>query len=198
MPPIWNGIYAGVHGGANWLALSTEPDGSGELRAGTLGIHIGLAKQVGSWIFGAETDLDFSSAEERVNFDVSLPPYTISGTARAEIAANGSVRGRIGYAVMPELMVYATAGYAWASVESSFSGTINGTAASGSWGTTLDGFTYGGGLEAYISPQLLLRIEYLHTDYADQTLSSSVAGAENLNISLDSDVIRAGITWRFN
>lgn len=197
-PPIWNGIYAGVHGGVNQLGFDADGYGSEDLSAGTFGLHIGLAKQLGPWIVGAEADIDLTSAKETVDFSVTFPPFAVAGTAKTELSATGSIRGRLGYAILPNAMIYATAGYAWASVDASFAGTINGAAVSASSGTTLDGIAYGAGVEAFVLPQLLLRVEYLHTDYADQSFTSSVAGIGTLNTSLDSDVVRAGITWRFN
>jgi hypothetical protein len=63
---------------------------------------------------------------------------------------------------------------------------------------TFGGFVYGISAEAFLSRNIALRIEAPRYDYSEQTFS--LPNAQNTVVTLDpsSDVIRAGISWRFN
>lgn len=191
--PIWNGVYAGLHAGGNWLESDIDPFVSSALQAGAFGGHVGVMTQFGQLVAGVEADLDYKSGEETYSAAFELPDGTpVSGAARSTLSANGTIRGRLGVAFSPQLMVYATAGYAWATVDSSAAITIGNDSARGSSSTTLSGIAYGAGVEGFISPNILLRIEAMRIDYEDISL------APGLKIETSSDVVRAGISWKFN
>jgi outer membrane immunogenic protein len=87
-----NGVIAGIHGGYNWQFAPT-------------------------WVAGVEADWDYFNFSKSGStlalglFGVGAPP---SAPASAQISLRDpwSVRGRLGYVVVPEWMVYATGGFA--------------------------------------------------------------------------------------
>ncbi|HPG89682.1 MAG TPA: outer membrane beta-barrel protein [Hyphomicrobium sp.] len=197
--PIWTGVYAGLHGGGNWMDFKVDPLGDNGLQAGAFGGHIGAMTQFGALVAGVEADLDYKSADSTFNLALDVPTGdTLTASARSSLSANGTIRGRLGVTLSPQLMVYATAGYAWATIDSSVTGTLNGEAFAYSNGTTLNGIAYGLGVEAFLTSNVLLRVEAIRIDYDDITLAGATATTPALKLESSSDVIRAGISWRFN
>jgi predicted porin len=97
----WTGFYAGGQIGYGQLdsdALTDEPDGM------TYGAHAGYLHDMGSWVLGAELDIDgteieaggsdvdsIARAKLRVGYDAgSWLPYVTAGVAQASLSAGGS------------------------------------------------------------------------------------------------------------
>lgn len=196
--PIWTGAYAGLHGGVNRLDVDTSY-GNERFTNGFGGIHVGINMQHGMIVLGGEADLNFETAESSAAIDgADFGVPGLAATATAEQKASGSFRARIGVPVTPALMLYATGGYAWTTLDYSFSGTYSGTPFESGSGETFGGLVYGIGAEMQIAPQVLLRIEALRYDYSEKTYGLSPGGADTISIDPSSDVIRAGISWKFN
>jgi outer membrane immunogenic protein len=197
-PPIWTTVYAGIHGGANWLDASIEPFNAASATTGTIGGHIGLQSEFGGAVLGVEADIDFRSFEDTARAELDVLGHHISAAGGTEISGHGSLRVRAGIPMAQSLLVYATAGYAWASIDASINGTVDSTPFSVASGATLNGIVYGAGVEGFVSPKILLRLEYLHADYQHQVLTIPGATFAPLKIESSSDTIRAGLSWRFN
>lgn len=196
--PIWNGVYAGLHAGGNWLSSDFDPFISSSTQTGAFGGHIGAMTQFGALVAGVEADLDYKSADSRISGSGELLDGTpVSGTIRSSLSANGTVRGRLGVTLSPQLMIYATAGYAWATIDTSVDGLIDGTAIRGAAGTTLNGIAYGAGIEGFLSSNVMSRIEAMRIDYEDLR-AGPTAFTPGMKAETSSDVIRAGISWKFN
>jgi outer membrane immunogenic protein len=138
-PPLWQGLYFGVHAGYGEM---------GPLDGGLGGGHIGFNWQRGQIVYGWEADVSIA--------DISWEFFDVS----AEVDWLASVRGRFGYLFHPGYMAYVTAGLAYAHVEvhHDFIGSID------DGGT---GFVFGIGLEAKLSDTTTLRVEYLDHDDLD-------------------------------
>jgi opacity protein-like surface antigen len=122
-----------------------------------------------------------------------------------------SLRARLGYAVLPNVLVYGTGGVAWAATDYTEGDTFN-TTGSGPVTTAFSssgtGWVAGGGVEwAPWSNNWILRLEYLH--YTIGGASATVAG---VNTAVDSpvgfnttfnfgelkiDTVRAGLSYKF-
>ena len=116
----------------------------------------------------------------------------------------GSVRGRLGYAVKPNVLLFAATGIAWE--HSAFTGLDAGIGGCPNCRTTSvdqthDGFVVGGGIDwAPWSGDWTARIEYLHYQFPGATSLVSFGPANSLtfrwgNESVDS--VRAGVGYRF-
>ena len=143
----WAGFYLG--GAANWdwgtfQSGDFDADGWG----GTL--FGGYNMQSGSIVYGVEADLATSNQHEYVGSGVKM-----------EQGLNGSLRGRVGYAMDP-VMVYGTAGLAGSKLEAKLGGSDDQMA----WG-----YTVGAGVEAMVTNNISARVEYRYTDYSDKTFN---------------------------
>lgn len=162
----WSGAYIGINGGGGW-----GNSGSGGLIGGTLGYNW----QTSPWVFGIETDLDWSNIRN-------------SGTCGAGFSCEarnnwlGTFRGRVGYA-WDRVMPYVTGGLAYGGVHQSVAGV-------GSSNSTKAGWALGGGIEFAIAGPWTAKVEYLHVDLGND----SVLGT---SVNYRSDIVRGGLNYRF-
>jgi outer membrane immunogenic protein len=193
--PIWTGAYAGLHGGANWLDVDTSLGQTFSFQSGLVGAHLGINYQYGGLVIGGEADLTYEMAEVSAAVDGADYGYSgIVAKATATQTASGSFRARLGVPIASSAMIYATGGYAWTTLDYKIAGVAAGTAFDAGSGSTFGGLVYGIGAEALVTPNIVLRIEALRYDYAEQTFSLPTGQETNLTIDPSSDVIRAGIS----
>lgn len=187
LAPIWTGAYIGAHGGAKWTDIETDFSSNFSATDWTGGGHLGYNLGLGGIVIGIEGD---------ATLDSTLFSFTSAGggTGSFESDWSGTIRARLGIPVGPALL-YATAGYAW--TETTLHET-NATGGSFSSNHSFNGVVYGIGAEAYVLPNLSLRLEALRFDYASDKLS--LTDAKNIVEEFDpSDtVVRAGITFHLN
>ena len=185
--PIWTGVYAGFHAGANWADVDFNNVASADTSAFTGGGHLGLNMGFGNLIAGVEGDLNYD--------DASFGYTTVGGASgNLDVDWNASLRGRLGMPVGPALL-YATAGFAWKEmtvIETNLTG------ASASNSQLLTGVVYGIGAEAFVLPNLSLRLEALHYDYGSEELSVGGAAAALQEVDPSDTVVRAGVTFHLN
>jgi outer membrane immunogenic protein len=178
--PIWTGLYAGIQGGGTWAEVDTDI-GDFTSRDAVWGLHAGYNLVNGRILIGIESDVNFAGA----NLDGVLGgviPVT------AETDWSGSIRARFGVITGP-LLLFGTVGYAH--LESN----LTATAPTGQQyrdTQTLTGIVYGVGAEAFVVPNVSLRLEALQYDYTieNDALSPYVDPSET--------VVRAGLTFHFN
>jgi outer membrane immunogenic protein len=108
-------------------------------------------------VVGIETDFNWSDVDDKV---------TLGGIARIkqETKWEGATRGRIGYA-FDHFLIYGAAGVAYAKRE--FSVSALGTSFSDK--KTAVGWTVGGGVEAAVTDNVIVRVDYRYTDYGKDT-----------------------------
>jgi outer membrane immunogenic protein len=175
LPPT---VVPGAGGG---FSASTDVGIVGGVQAG---YNYQFAPQ---WVAGIEGDFDLTSlrAGSAISSSaaITVPSPTLfnsSAAASTDVNWLASLRGRFGYLWTPGLMLYGTAGVAWADVDyrgdaqSSISITTNAiikpttTTFSSDAATSFDaiktGFVVGAGAEYMWSRNLLLRAEYLFYD----------------------------------
>ena len=160
----WNGYYAGVYAGADWLQGKRNlpvDNGSTYSTNGNAGPAAGLYGGY-NWQFerivaGLEADIGYSGADAKTK---SYPDRT-GGKTTVDWA--GSVRGRLGYTLTPATMLYVTAGAAVGQVNWKYS-----IPETGDWGNkdkTEFGWIAGGGVEGKLTQKLSLRGEYLYSQF---------------------------------
>jgi outer membrane immunogenic protein len=164
----WTGFYAGANAGYGWGAMTNFPlNPKGFLG----GVQAGYNWQTGQFVFGAETDVQISSADDTfAAYKFSNPWF-------------GTVRGRAGYA-MNNVLLYATAGLAYGSGKLQIAGL--------SEDHTHTGWTAGGGIEVGFTPNWSAKAEYLYIDLNDKgyVLSGTTSG-------LTANLVRFGVNYRF-
>jgi len=164
----WAGPYLGLNAGYQWGVTTnnpTEPSGI----AG--GIQLGYNWQSGQFVFGGETDLQVSGADD------TFAPWKFSNPWF------GTLRGRAGVA-FSNILLYATLGLAY--------GGVTGEIAGLSENKSHLGWTAGLGMEFGFTPNWSAKAEYLYIDLNDRTYS--VTGVGN---GLESNLLRFGVNYHF-
>jgi outer membrane immunogenic protein len=247
VPSSWAGFYVGVElGGKNtdtkWTTTSLRDntpagistiDGSSPAWFAASGFrggsYAGYNIQFTRWVIGLEGDIAWADTEQRrqglpgcaspQGCTVGVLPPSTHDSASVENTWDASVRGRLGYLVAPNILLYGTGGVAWQHIEST--GTCSqfltspfcNTAAGVPFGpqsltnsTTRSGFTYGGGLEGKLAGNWLLRLEYRHSDFGDWrevlpfTQITTIPGGNNTyryTLSDHSDIVTIGLAYKF-
>lgn len=156
------------------------------------GIHAGIDRQLGSWVFGAEAGVEFGAASGEATTSFALPataltPITSVTTTRAvSSGSNWSVRARVGRD-WHSLLLYATAGFAGGRAKITATDTWFDPGGPGTAGTNfgvlgpyvttahdsrhLTGFTGGVGVERRFRRSLSVGAEYRYTRLGAGTFS---------------------------
>jgi opacity protein-like surface antigen len=176
----WTGFYLGIHGGYGWgkiefddLALDTSP------KDWVFGGHAGYNWQSGAFVGGFE--IDYSAA--------NLKESLFDGDVTSKIDALASARGRAGFLLTNNLLAYGTAGIGWGHSKITF---VSDETVSE---TNHFGWVAGGGLEWKLTPNLLLRGEYLHYDFGTVSHALGRFAAENAATTVN--VARGGLSLKF-
>jgi outer membrane immunogenic protein len=183
----WSGWYLGAHAGYGWGSVNYETPTTGfrlsnDFNGGIAGIHGGYNWQPSSWVYGIEADFDWTGLKGS---------DAIGGIVDEDrLLAQGSVRGRVGYA-WDRLLFYGTAGWAYGDNRHRLSG-----GESGSDSAWHNGWTAGGGLECAFAPNWAARVEYRYTDYGSANYTFS-GGAPRIVEGAKIDSVTAGLTYRF-
>ncbi|MGC9196107.1 MAG: outer membrane protein [Syntrophobacteraceae bacterium] len=182
LPCEWTGLYLGAHLGAGFSSthmnlhdLGTvrvlHPDPGGVIGGGQIGYNL----QRGPFVLGLEADLSDSGMNGNAN---SFPPPGIMGGTSIRSSQNinwfGTLRPRLGYTVMPRLLLYATGGLAYGDV-SYWERAVSAEPATfgpGSYSGVNLGWTVGGGLEYLISKNWSAKAEYLFCNLGDQNVTA--------------------------
>lgn len=166
----WQGPYVGANLGYQFGGVSnsrTDPSGV----AG--GVQAGYNVQYGQFVFGGETDIQVSDADDTfAAWKFSNPWF-------------GTLRGRAGFA-MSNVLFYGTLGLAYGTLK--LENTITGVSES----RTNVGWAGGVGLEVALAGNWTARAEYLYVDLTD---SSYVLTGTNHGIG--SNTLRFGVNYRF-
>jgi outer membrane immunogenic protein len=164
----WSGAYAGANVGYQWGSVdntSTNPSG---LEGGLQG---GYNWQNGQFVYGVETDLQITGADD------TFAPYQFSNPWFGTLRARGGI-------AMNNVLFYGTVGLAY--------GDLKGESAGLSETKTQIGWTAGLGAEVGFTPNWSAKLEYLYADLSNRTYS--VTGTEN---GLSSSFVRIGVNYHF-
>ncbi len=236
-PPVpvlnWTGFYIGVNGGYSWgrstrdlnffnplngVVLATATGGGRDLNGGLFGGQIGYNWQTSNWVFGIETDAQWTGQKGSTTvvcpvagcFPTAVAPGTgVGATLSDKLEWFGTFRGRVGVTVTPSVLLYATGGGAYGSLQtdlalSGFTAAGVPVTIAGSRSVDKFGWTVGAGIEAMFATNWSGKLEYLYMDLG--SISNSVvfptaAGfplGANVTSRVTDSVIRAGINYRFS
>jgi len=196
------------------------------------GAQIGYNYQIGSFVIGLETDIQGSAIRgsggyagagsdayflglrhvegkddgDNINpINIANQNHVGGGEIRAGVDWFGTVRGRLGYVVLPSLMVYGTGGLAYGGVWARQSFSSNTTSSIGAFeglgpfagvpvfnqtllgagkvDETKVGWTIGGGAEWKMSDNWSLKGEALYYDLGSSTINGAGAAAPAINLA---------------
>lgn len=129
-----------------------------------IGLRAGYDWQSGRLVYGVVADVGSAKYTDAVSgFAVTPDAYVFSRRVKNIMG----LRGRAGY-VMGDYLAYATAGFAWADIDRSFSTTNAFNSFTASDGKAAKGYQVGLGLEKVISPRWSIGLEYLRTSLRDK------------------------------
>jgi outer membrane immunogenic protein len=164
----WMGPYIGFNAGYQWGNITNNPTNPSGFAGG---IQAGYNFQSGRFVFGGETDIQGSTADDTfAGWKFSNPWF-------------GTLRARIGVA-FNNILLYGTGGLAY--------GDVRGRLAGVSETHTHLGWTAGLGIEIGLAPNWSAKAEYLYVDLGQQ--GYAVTGTQN---GFESNLLRFGVNYRF-
>ncbi len=164
----WTGPYAGINVGYDWGSVTNNTTKPSGLEGG---LQAGYNWQNGQFVFGGETDLQITGADD------TFAPWKFSNPWF------GTLRGRGGVA-LNNILLYATLGLAYGGVKGEISGLTE--------SKTHIGWAGGVGMEVGLTPNWSAKVEYLYMDLSNRAYS--ITGANN---GLESNMLRFGINYHF-
>lgn len=231
----WSGFYAGLNAGGAWgnsdtdvgcvdntgagvcaLAAAENPFPfyfSNDLDGFIGGVQAGYNFQSGKMVFGIEADIAWTSMDANTSVSSGATTTFVPSVVRVsqDLEYLATLRGRLGYAVHNNMLVYATGGLAFGDVNHSYA--LNfpslGDYARASDSKTQTGWTVGGGGE-YSFGRWSLKAEYLYYDLGEEsyraqavevTPSIGPGGPIDLFFTPEYEtkghIIRAGLNFKF-
>ena len=178
----WTGFYIGVNGGGGFGRSTWDSTGSFNTSGGLVGGTVGYNYQFGQAVVGLEGDIDWADINGTTNNACALGCKTSDDWL-------GTVRGRLGYAA-DRFMPFVTGGVAFGDVKAStpgFAGASN----------TQAGWTLGAGLEFALAQNWTAKAEYLYVDLGKMNCGISCGAAVTDNVSFTTNLVRAGVNYRF-
>jgi outer membrane immunogenic protein len=223
----WTGFYLGIDGGYGWNDSTGDrtcvnPGGvffgpgctqniqghvispSGGLFGGTAGYNV----QGGNFVYGIETDIQWSNISASATVPIGVPAPTGSYTATDKLNWFGTARGRIGFLATPQLLAYVTGGLIYGNESVTaitfFPSGFNYPAA---LSTTRTGGVVGGGLEYAFANNFSAKVEGLYYDMGTLNIAftcptgsatCSSGFTEGGTFAERGFIVRGGLNWHFN
>jgi outer membrane immunogenic protein len=233
----WTGFYVGAELGGEWAhttwtttslidgdALPIDAssprnyDPSGLRVGGYLGYNWQFAPQ---WV--ASIEVDAAHADKTVTA-AGFPGCSIHcsnglpgpgvDTTSVKMGWDASARARLGYLVLPSLLVYGTGGIAWQNFQTSATcqhsgpdpicfSMLGNPFVTATNDATRAGWTIGGGLEARVWGNWLLRGEYRYSDFGtwsnqfNLTLPGGRLDIESSQLKITTQTATLGIAYKF-
>jgi len=167
---MWRGPYVGANVGYQRGGINNNTANPSGVAGG---VQAGYNVQHGQFVFGGETDLQATDADDRfASWKFSNPWF-------------GTLRARAGIA-MSNVLVYGTVGLAYGTLK------MQNTLTNVSESHTSAGWAGGLGMEVALTGNWTARAEYLYVD-----LSSSSFILDGLNHGIQSNSLRIGVNYPF-
>ncbi|KXF77845.1 hypothetical protein ATN84_10445 [Paramesorhizobium deserti] len=171
--PTWAGGYIGIDGAWTWGKFGTDAVGDIKDNAPKLHGYAGWNFQHDNIVYGIEGDAGYSWLKDD------------NGGIEAKQGFDGSLRARVGYAMDPALL-YVTGGVAGSQIKLD-DGIDNESKFRAGW-------TAGAGAEAFITQNIIGRVEYRYTDFGDKDYD---LGGGTVSSDLKTHDIRMGVAYKF-
>src|SRR6188508_115812 len=216
----WAGFYIGAHGGYGWgknpfsipLFPTDAAASADSMRGWIAGAQIGYNWQYDRIVTGLEFDLSAANVKGGSTIATVTPDpgVTVSQSFENRVKYLGTLRGRLGWLPLDNVLLYGTAGLAWerheliqneTSSEGIDSAVFRGVSPSDHFG-----WAAGAGVEVMLgSPNWIGRLEYLHYDFGRwMPQASFVLSGSGTSLSLTEtagrqtiDAVRAGLSYKF-
>lgn len=223
---IWTGCYAGDNVGGAWskqtgdfaaVPAVLQSPGTIDLSDSSViaGVHLGCNYQFNpGFVVGVEgdwswTDLNASGSAPNIFSPTGLPLTNGGVNMSMNTKWIASLRARLGWVFMPQAMIYATGGAAWAKTDyAAFDAATSGNGYTAvSFNNTKTGWVVGGGAEYMLTPNWIVRAEYLYYQFdgasaLGNNLTPGAGGPTGLFATfnwndLKVNEVRVGISYKF-
>jgi len=204
----WSGFYIGVNAGGGIANSKSDFSVAGGtpfasvnnyLPGAVGGGQAGFNWQNGAAVVGIETDIQASSLKGGIMTPCAggLCGLPLSASYNQNLPWFGTVRGRVGVAASGWL-IYATAGWAYARLETDAFASAPGATATFSLHEMRNGWTAGGGIEVAFAPSWSAKLEYLYLDFGNDGTTMNFAALPIVDDAhFTMNVVRAGVNYRF-
>jgi outer membrane immunogenic protein len=152
------------------------------------GLQAGANLQMNRFVLGVETD--FQGTTDKVS------TFSSGVTASKALGWFGTARGRVGYLIVPSVLVYGTGGIAYGHTNVS----VNSWVTAFNDGAVRAGWTAGGGAEWLFMPKLSIKGEYLYMDLgreAGTNWTTPVWQMQTSAVPWRNHVGRIGVNYHF-
>ena len=220
----WSGLYVGGNLGYGWGDGNTDfsflpsPQLFGlnntTLRARSTGVtggaQFGYNWQIGSLVTGLEADIQGSNIKGSaratpINAATGLPDtFGSLILSEAKLSWFGTVRGRLGVTVTPDLLLYGTGGLAYGHVDASANWLQSiDEQAPASVSKTKVGWTAGAGAEWMFARNWSAKLEYLYVDLGSESaIGDSTPVIPPFKVGYNwrfrENIARVGVNYHFN
>lgn len=203
-PGAWEGAYVGgtlgyVFKGPDRVGIADPATGANtaigefDLKGVTYGLRLGYGIQRGNWVFGPE--LSFEGGKAKDDFS------NADGSASTKIKHVIALRGKLGYLVSPDTMVYGMAGPASAKI-SEYNVDSTGSGPAGAPVTLIEdsftrsGYVVGLGVEHRFNENWSLTGEYEYANFGKRVLYDA-AEVYSTRATPKYHQVRLGVNYRF-
>jgi len=190
-PASWTGSYIGAYGaytprGSVTIGYSGVSATDNNLSGFGGGVQAGYDYQMGTSVAGAAIEVNASGASDSYSGTISGVSISDSYTMPTTWVA----RGRLGLVASDNMLIYATAGYAYGQRKGSL------TIASVNYNDTENqsGYLVGGGLEYRLTPNTSAFAEYRYYNFNS---TSYTFGTTSFSLNDSENEIRLGVNYRF-
>jgi outer membrane immunogenic protein len=173
------------------------------------GLYAGYQQQLSNLVVGIEADGAYSDSTQTVAGIVGCQIFCGFGvipnpadSTSVRLNGDGSLRARLGFLAMPNLLIYGAGGFAVQGVSATA------TCGPGLWcvalrnqtdSTLLPGYTIGGGLEWKYSANWFLRAEYRYSAFTNFNPSFFTGTVDEIDarIHVHTSMANVGIAYKF-
>ena len=192
----WTGCYVGGNVGAGWgRGQITDVNSGGGVSATNTGfvggVQIGCDYEfAGGFVIGARDMFDGASLNSGSTISTGA---LVNDTANSKTQWFNILTARIGYAVMPNALIYFQGGGAWTRTTQTI--TTPAGAQIGQFANNKGGYVVGGGFEYMFAPKWSTFLEYNYMNFG--TNSGTTTTGVNVNLKHDTQTLLVGINYRF-
>ena len=202
--PMWTGCYIGLNAGAGWGNAQITNVNSGGGVSGTNtgfvgGGQIGCDYQFGGgFVIGARDMFDGTSLNSGTVYNNS---GLGNGTFNSKTSWFNTLTARLGYAVMPNALIYFQGGGAWTRTNQTI--TTSSGVQTGQIANNKGGYDVGGGFEYLFAPNWSVFAEYNYMNFGTNNGTATISGTScsggcAFSVKHDTQTFLVGVNWRFH